>query len=248
MSGLSNIVVVLVEPESPGNVGFTARAMANFGVTTLRIVRCDPRTDDEAVMFSVHARDVLEGAEIHPSLKSAISDTHAAWAATARAGGNHSVTRALVRLGELPNPTALDGRIALVFGRESSGLTNEEISQCDLAFTIPVSERYSSMNLSHAVAVVLYDLFLRYSESAGIPRARQRPAERWEKQQACKFFDEIIDEVPIKDFRRPIAKQVFRNLVGRAFMTGREITTLIGTIRKIRDYVKRCTGEPQSTP
>ncbi len=239
---IPNVVVVLVEPESPGNVGFVARTMANFGVESLRIVGTDPRDDDQAIMFAVHAVDILEKAEIHSTLDSAIEDTISAWAATARTGGYNSVTRALVPLLELPNPHQFGGNVALVFGRESSGLTNEELSKCDLSFTIPVSERYTSMNLSHAVAVTLYDLFRRYGISGNdTPRPVQVPAQRNEREQTCKFFDEIVDYIPIRNFRKPIAKQVFRNLIGRAYLTGREVTTLTGTIRKIRDFVKKCS-------
>ncbi|MFW9807565.1 MAG: RNA methyltransferase, partial [Candidatus Thorarchaeota archaeon] len=151
-----NLVVVLVGPENPGNVGFVTRVLANFGVNELRIVGEDCRQDQFAQMFSVHAHDILNNARVYDDLGSAISEVDLAWAATARGGRNHSVTRALVPLAELPNPNALEGKIALVFGRESTGLFNDELEQCDLAFTIPASKDYPSLNLSHAVSVVLY--------------------------------------------------------------------------------------------
>ncbi len=245
--GIPGLAIVLVEPESAGNVGFTARVMANFGVSDLRIVGPDIRDDDQAIMFAVHARGILESAKIYPTLASAITDTERAWAATARFGGYNSVMRALVPLPELPNPVPF-GRVALVFGRESAGLTNEEIGLCDLSFTIPVSEQYTSMNLSHAVAVTLYSLFERYGVvGSDSPRPIQVPSTRAEREQACKFFDEIVDELPLKDFRRPIAKQVIRNIIGRAYMTGREIATLTGTARKILNYMRGCS-ETYLTP
>jgi tRNA/rRNA methyltransferase len=231
--GLSSFVVVLVEPESPGNVGFTARAMANFGVTSLRIVGADPRQESQARIFAVHATEILDNAEIFDDLEAAISDTEGAWAATARSGSNHSVTRAVVPVNELPDPTTRKARVALVFGRESSGLTNEEIGLCDLSFIIPTSEQYSSMNLSHAAAVTLYELYSKYAERPPRRATDIRPATRAEREQAAVFFDALVDMASIKDFRKPIAKQVFRNLIHRAFMSGREITTLTGTIRKI---------------
>jgi tRNA/rRNA methyltransferase len=232
-----NLTVILVEPETGGNVGFTARVMANFGVKNLRLIGTDHRQDDDARRFSVHALDLLESASIYDDLESALVGIENAWAATARSGGNLSVTRALVPLTELPNPLKLSGTIALVFGRESSGLTNEEVDLCDLAFTIPASEGYQSMNLSHAVAVTLYQIFTNYAAQPRRQPAEARPATRKERDQVCIFFDETVDELPIKDFRKPIAKRVFRNLLGRAYMTGREVTTLTGTIRKIRDRI-----------
>ncbi|TFG10995.1 RNA methyltransferase [Candidatus Thorarchaeota archaeon] len=235
---LDRLAIVLVEPETPGNVGFTARVMANFGVSDLRIVGTDPRGEEEAQIYSVNALGVLESARIFDTLGSALGDIHASWAATARIGGNHSVTRAVVPLPELPDPLSLDGRVALVFGRESSGLTNEEISVCDLAFSIPVSERYTSLNLSHAVAVTLYHMFVRYSDVEDFSRSSARPANRREKEQAKIFFDEVVDMIPFRDFRRPLVKQVFANLLGRSYLTGREVTTLIGAVRKIRDSLR----------
>jgi tRNA/rRNA methyltransferase len=233
-----NLTVVLVEPESPGNVGFTARVLANFGVAKLRIVGPDPREDYQARIFSVHAHHILDSALIFENLGSAIDDTDVAWAATARSGGNHSVTRAVVPLHELPNPTLLDGKIALVFGRESSGLTNEEIGLCDLSFTIPTSEEYPSMNLSHAVSVVLYHLFSKYGLEKMQTRSKARPATRKERDQVLVFLDDMIDHLDLKDYRRPIAKQIFRNLLGRAYLTGREVATLTGVASKLNKLVK----------
>jgi tRNA/rRNA methyltransferase len=243
-----NLVVVLVEPESPGNVGFTARTLANFGVRELRIVGPDPREDYQAQIFSVHAHEILNSAGIFKDLKSAIEDTDVAWAATARSGGNHSVTRALVPLRELPNPTLLDGRTALVFGRESSGLTNEEIGLCDLSFTIPTSDEYPSMNLSHAVTVVLYHLFSNYRSKKPQERSKARPATRKERDQVLIFLDEVIDHLDLKDYKKPIAKQIFRNLLGRAYLTGREVTTLTGVASKLNKLVKGNGKSDNQTP
>lgn len=238
-SGLNNITVVLVEPQIPGNVGFTARVLANFGVESYRIVGNDPRHDNYAQMFSARASDILESAQIFPDLESALNGIHSSWAATARIGRNHSVTRAAVPLPDLPDPLAVDGRVALVFGREDAGLTNEEVALCDLVFTIPVAKGYPSMNLSHAIAVTLYELFKKYAPKGPPEPTEAKPATREEREIVYQFFDEVIDELDIKDYRRPIAKQVFRNLLGRAYMTGREVATLTGVVRKIRNLVKK---------
>ena len=244
MAEFPNLSVILVEPESPGNVGFVARIMANFGVRDLRIVNADPRLDDQAQMFAVRAKDILENAVIVADLKAALEDTDVSWAATARHGGNLSVTRATLPLEELPDPLSLDGRIALVFGRESAGLTNEEILQCDLAFTIPSSKEYPSLNLSHAVGVTLYDLYRRYAPETEVEQlgvegpSIARAATRAEREQAALFFDEIVDQINLKEFRRPIAKQVFRNLLGRAYVTGREVTTMTGVLRRMKEKIE----------
>ncbi|TXT56630.1 MAG: hypothetical protein BAJATHORv1_20220 [Candidatus Thorarchaeota archaeon] len=237
MTELSNISVILVEPESPGNVGFASRVLANFGVKDLRIVGTDPRQEQDAQIFSVHAADLLESASIYEYIEDAIQGIDNIWAATARVGRNHSVTRAAVPLPDLPNPTKLNGRVGLLFGRESTGLMNEEIDLADFVFTIPVAPDYPSLNLSHAIAVVLYELFHKYAPEDEPTRSDPKPATRKEKEQVVIFFDEVIDIIPIRDYKKPIAKQVFRNLLGRAYMTGREIATLTGTIRRLRNYI-----------
>ncbi|MHA1666193.1 MAG: RNA methyltransferase [Candidatus Thorarchaeota archaeon] len=234
-----NLVVILVEPEQPGNVGFVTRVLANFGVGELRIVGWDPREDMIAQIYSVRAHEILDSAGIYDDLPSALEDIEAAWATSARAGRNHSVTRALVPLENLPDPTSLEGKVALVFGRESSGLTNEELGLCEFAFTISTSEGYPSLNLSHAVAIVLHHLYTKYASIEPVEGViPPRAATRTERDQVMVFLDEVIDALPLKDYRRPIAKQVFRNLLGRSYMTGREITTMTGIARKLYDLVK----------
>ena len=232
-----NLVVVLVGPENPGNVGFVTRALANFGVNNLRIVGEDCRQDQFAQMFSVHAHKILDSAGIFDDLGSALSDIDLAWAATARAGRNHSVTRALVPLDELSDPNSLEGSIALVFGRESTGLFNDEMELCDLAFTIPASKEYPSLNLSHAVSVVLYHLFSKFAPEEPRQPSEARAATYQEREQVYKFFDDVVDQLNLKEHRIPIAKQVFRNLLGRAYMTGREVATLTGVVRRIGERV-----------
>jgi len=235
--GFPNVVVVLVGPENPGNVGFAVRAMANFGVTRLRIVGDDIRENQYAQIFSVRASHILNDAKIFDSLDDALQDVEAVWAATARTGSNHSVTRATAPLSELPDPTSIPATVALVFGRESVGLNNDELALCDIAFTIPTSKHYHSLNLSHAVAVTLYEIYTKYAERPERRPTDIRAATKEEREQVAIFFDELIDRTTIKDFRMPIAKQVFRNLLNRSFMTGREISTLTGTIRKINKIV-----------
>lgn len=234
----SNIVVVLVEPENPGNVGFVCRVLANFEVSDLRIIGEDLRQSPQAQIYSVHAAHILQSASIFSSLEEALSDLEATWASTARAGRNRSVTRALVPLEDLPNPASRDGKVGLVFGRESAGLTNDEVNLCDLAFLIPTSEEYPSMNLSHAVAVVLYHLYSTYLDEGERKPSEAKAATRSERERACMHFDHIVDNLVKREHRIPIVKQVFRNLLGRSYMTGREVTTLIGIVKKLDRIVE----------
>jgi len=232
-----NLVVVLIDPENPGNVGFVTRALANFGVQELRVVGEDIREDQYAQMFSVRAHHILDNARFFEVFDDALEDIDAAWAATARPGRNHSVTRAVVPLSELPDPNSLSGKVALIFGRESTGLFNDEVALCDMAFQIPSSKEYPSLNLSHAVSITLYHLFTRYAPVEPRELSEARAATWKEREQVYRFFDEVVDQLELKEFRIPIAKQVFRNLLGRAYMTGREVSTLTGVVRRINELV-----------
>lgn len=240
MTGLPNVVVVLVEPETPGNVGFVARVMANFGVSELRIAGQDLRHEYEAQVFSVHASHILDAAKVYPDLESALEDLNATWAATARAGRNHSVTRAVAPISQLPDPLSREGKIGLVFGRESNGLSNEEVALCDLAFSIPTAEAYTSLNLSHAVSIVLYHLFSNYAPKRKKAFTEAKAADREERERVCMHFDTIVDQIAVKEHKKPIAKQIFRNLLGRSYMTGREVTTMIGVVKKILERLDEC--------
>ena len=159
------LVVVLVEPVGPINVGSVARLCANFAVSQLRLVspRCDPQAE-EAVRMAVHGKALLSQATIHPSLLEAVQDCRRTVATCGR-----------IDHGEIPLHLPEDGLtwliapvplsstpdrspLAVVFGREDRGLTNDELRLCQRVVTLHSTPGYPSLNLSHAVAVVLHEL------------------------------------------------------------------------------------------
>jgi len=153
------IRIILVEPQSPGNVGMVCRAMKNMGLTQLRLVNPCAIDHPEAFKFAVSARDLLEGAQIYPTLADALADTPLSVATTRRHGKYRQ---------EIWNPREIVGKLcsdagtnrsALVFGREDSGLTTEEVALCRWQATIPTSDEYGSLNLAQAVLIFCYELF-----------------------------------------------------------------------------------------
>lgn len=154
---LPELVIILVEPQSPGNIGMVCRAMANFGCSRLRLVNPCQHLHPEARKFAVSASGLLGTAEIYPDLASALADRHCAIAATRRAG---RLRGELIDLTELPaqlSGNAESNRIGLVFGREDSGLTTDEVALCSHAVSISTAA-YGSLNLAQAVIVFLYEL------------------------------------------------------------------------------------------
>jgi tRNA/rRNA methyltransferase len=168
--------LVLVEPAGARNVGSVARLCANFGIGELRLVapRCDP-LGAEARQMAVHGAAHLEQAVIYPDLASALADCSRVVAATGRLEGPPLPLRSpgealawLLGQRDRSQPSQdPDGGTALVFGREDRGLSNHELLQAGCLLHIPTPAVYPSLNLSHAVAVVLHHLWTLRQGEAG---------------------------------------------------------------------------------
>ncbi len=153
------IKIVLVEPQVPGNIGSTARAMKNFGLSSLRLVRPCEYKVSETYWLGVHADDVIDAAGVYDTLEDALRDVHWSVATTNRTRFTHFPVHTPVECAAKIRETSPATNVALVFGRERNGLTNEEVHQCHVILTIPTFEASPALNLSHAVAVVLYDVY-----------------------------------------------------------------------------------------
>jgi len=157
---LDNIRIVLVNPIYSGNVGSVCRAMANMGFSDLAVAVPRPLNMDEARMMACHATDILENRSESPTLAEAVGDCGVVMGATARPGLYR-------RHGKTPRewaPKVLEaartGRVALVFGREDNGLTNEELALCTHIAQIPATPRYKSLNVAQAVMICCYEIFV----------------------------------------------------------------------------------------
>ena len=155
----NHIFFILVEPQTPGNIGASARALKTMGFRNLLLVNpCKFDTADARWM--AHAsEDVLERAVVHSTLDEALSDKHFVAAATQRERSSHLPYFNPRQLAEKIIPISLDHKIAIVFGREASGLTNEELGLCHAVTTIPAHTRHPSLNLAQAVMLYTYELY-----------------------------------------------------------------------------------------
>ena len=151
------ICVVLVRPENDGNIGAVARAMANFGVSDLRVVGRDEGWSEETRNRAKHAQWVLEGANTFDSIGDAASDCSLVVGTSGmRESGAKTVFRHFLHPEDLPSRVRdMDSRVALVFGPEGNGLLNEELNLCDLLVSVPTWEGYPILNLSHAVSIAV---------------------------------------------------------------------------------------------
>ena len=159
---ITNFYIILVEPKYSGNVGAVARAMMNFDFDKLILVN-SCILDDDCYKRAMHAGEILDNATRVSSFKQAIKTMDYCVAT--------SSIEYVKDKKHLRNPVLLEdfsekiydvqGNVGLVFGREDYGLLNEEIAACDIMLRIPTSESYLSLNLSHAVALVLYSIYVK---------------------------------------------------------------------------------------
>lgn len=150
--------VVLVEPEYEQNIGYCARVMKNFDFFDLAIVNPKVKIGDEAKMYSKHAHDLLSSAKIVHSLEEAIDDCSIVIGTTAIMSFGKEVLRTPISPREAAKQFAsTDAKVALLIGREGTGLSKEELERCDLVVRIPSSENYGTLNISHALAIILYE-------------------------------------------------------------------------------------------
>ncbi|WP_413213690.1 RNA methyltransferase [Paraburkholderia kururiensis] len=179
--GFTSTRFVLVEPSHPGNVGAAARALKTMGFSRLVLVAprvAQVQTDPEAIAMASGADDVLANAHVVPTLAEALAGVHWSLALTARSreyGPPPGAPRAMA--GEACR-LAATGDIALVFGNERTGLSNEDVERCTALAHIPANPAYSSLNLAQAVQVLSYELRMAYLDAGGeTASAPRRPAQ-----------------------------------------------------------------------
>ncbi|MEN6329533.1 MAG: RNA methyltransferase [Methanobacteriaceae archaeon] len=227
------IYVVFVEPEAPGNVGFMARVMKNFGLHQLVLIKpCS--LGEEAQYHAMHAQDVLRDSRTYHSLREFLGEEKIDFAVgtTGTAGGSYNVSRIAITPKKLAESIDIDTNVAIIFGREGDGLNNKELELCDLVVSIPTSDEYPIMNISHAAAVIFYEL---YQNVKTYPRIEVRESSQQEREDIMDYLDQILKELDYPRHKHQNVHTIFGRILGRAFITGREAHTIKGVFRKIRD-------------
>ena len=238
---MANITVVLIGVEHPGNLGAVCRAMKNFGFTELLLIdpQCSP-ANVEAKNRAKWANDVLEAARIEPSLD-VLGTFDVVVGTTGKISDDYNLPRTPLfpaQLAEKLDEADDDAKIALVFGRESDGMMNDELLKCDFTVVIPTDYHYPSLNLSHAVAVVLYALKApQYGSRMGTKFPLVRAAE---KKQLEKMIGETLDAFHFSvEEKRETQDVLWKRLVGKSMLTQREAMALMGFFRKVEYELKK---------
>jgi tRNA/rRNA methyltransferase len=233
--------VVLVGVQEPGNIGMVARAMKNFGLRELYLAAPEAQIGPESFKFAVGARDVLERARVVADLDAALTGVRWVAAATARAReeypGEPTTPREVAPF--LKGALEAGQSVALVFGRERAGLTNDELARAHFVLRIPTDPGFKSLNLAQAVLVVAYELFLATPGRTRPPKPA--PVEAMEG-----FFADLerfLLEIGYTDERRlPHVMRAFRRVFHRAAPTEGELSMLRGLLRQSRWAIEREAG------
>jgi tRNA/rRNA methyltransferase len=234
-------IIVLVEPQLGQNIGTAARAMANFGLSRLRLVKPrDGWPDIQATRAASGADHVLDGVQLYDTLADAIADCQFVLATTARA---HDQAKPVVgpeeAAREIAPRVAANETVAVVFGRERWGLMNDEVGLADRILTYPVNPAFASLNLAQAVLVIAYEYF-KLAGGGALPFSmpvRSAPAG---KEQLFAFFADLEAELEKVEFFRPPEKRPtmtinLRNIFARMQPTSQDIQTLHGVVMAIAE-------------
>ena len=232
-------IVVLVEPQLGENIGAAARAMANFGLARLRLVKLQQSWPNERARVMASGADrILAAATVYASLNDAIGDCSFVLATTAR---NHDQAKPVVSAeqaaAEMAARVATGENVAIVFGRERIGLENHEVALADRIVTLPVNPAFASLNLAQAVVIVAYEWF-KHAGGGGLQFTMPEKSPPAPKQQLDAFLADLERELERVEFFRPEEKRGtmsvnLRNIFQRMTPTQQDIRTLHGVINAI---------------
>ena len=242
MSDLGRIAIVLVETSSPGNLGSVARVMKNMGLGRLILVDCQAELNEEARQRACGADELLEKADRARCLGSALEPFHLSVATSSRQVRWFDRALQPREMAARLNAMAPGQRIAIVFGPERTGLTNEHLQHCQWQVTIPTDSEFSSLNLAHAVAILAYEL----SQGLSAPPSKEssRLAELGQVEAFCRDLEGCLSEIQFLKEQNPREiMMTLRQLLARASPDDRDVRILRGILRQWKWY-SRAKGHP----
>jgi len=232
--------VVLVEPEHEINIGMVARVMKNTGFSDLIVVNPKCKIGKKAFMFSKHASDVLRNARIFKTLEPAIKGFDYVIGTTGVFNRHGKTDYGLISLGDFLKRAKpyLFSRVAVLFGREGTGLSSEEMDICDFAVYIESNPEYPVFNLSHAAAIFLYSVSqCKPKRSKGF----EPLASGEERRTLESIFTQICSNYTLRNARRVNA--VWKKVLSKSMLTEKEARSLLKVFRLLSEdisNIKKC--------
>jgi tRNA/rRNA methyltransferase len=232
------IHIILLEPEHEGNVGAICRAIANFGFKDLVIVnpKCNLESD-ELYRRAKHSKSIVKNIKVVKRLPK----YDLLIGSTSKLSNDYNVARTPLsaeQLAEKLTGIKTKKNIGLLFGKESIGLTNKEIAKCNFLVSINTDKSYPVLNLSHAVAILLYEIHRKQGKTKLLEEIE--PATQTELKQMEKMTADIIDKanfnVPGKITKQ---KQIWKNIFNKSMMSKREAFGVMGLLSKIKKNMRK---------
>lgn len=237
MTTLDNVIVILAGTKHPGNIGSAARAMFNMGLSKLVLAEPQCAISEESYRLAKSGKGILDAAKVSKSLRSALRGIRLLVGTTGKSGGYRSKTHAPRALVPKILAQAAGQRVAILFGPEDTGLTDDHLQHCQLLMRIPTQQKANSINLAQAVMVVSYELFLGSLEHQPVRTPRLAPLEQVEA-----MYDQLEQALLEIGFLQPQnAKHMMfavRQMLGRAGLESYDVGTLRGIARQIAWYAK----------
>ncbi len=237
----------------PGNIGAVARVMKNMALQNLMLVsstECGPET--EAFAMASGAYEIIQRAERFAALSGALQECVMAVGTSGRLGGKRSAARVPEELIPEFMDLARSGPVACLFGRESRGLTNEELKLCTHQMIIPTNLEFASLNVAHAAAIVGYEVFKIACRPLGYQAVRFRPAAVARKEEMYQHMESVLVRAGFLDPANPLLMmRDLRRIFNSARMDDRDVKILRGVFRKMNNMVRRAqekNGQPDQKP
>ncbi|MBF0327539.1 MAG: RNA methyltransferase [Nitrospirae bacterium] len=243
MNWKDNIYFILIEPKDAGNIGAAARAIKNMGFRNLRIVRSEEFITDESKWMAHNALDVLKDAIRFDNFADSVSDISLVAGTTRRKGRTRGVFMDMRDASAKLYSTAQANKVAVVFGRESRGLLNDEVDECGFLITIPASREQPSLNLAQAVMLSAYELSMAGRLIA--VEGKNNDAKRVCQKELQKLYSRITELLKTLEYipngNLDIEKKIIVNIkhfIGRSGITEWELKMVHGIITRIELILK----------
>jgi len=238
---LKNVHFILVRPQIGENIGSVARAIKNFNIKKLRIVnpRCN-WPNQKALATSVGAKDILTSAKIYKSIEKSTEDLNLVFASTSRI---RKVNKKIISILDLKKKIKKKQKIGILFGPESSGLSNDEVNSADYLVKIPTNKKFSSINLSHSAIIFCFELFQYFSIKKEVFRSNYKSLVAT-KSEVNNFLKFIISGLDKKGFLQPDHKRKsmirnINNIFHRLNLSEQEIRILLGIFSTLNEFNKK---------
>jgi len=240
---LENVYVVMVEPKNPGNIGSAVRAMKNMGVMNLRLVN-PPEGYKEAPeqrMLGYRSQEITEKSKVYPTLFDAVKDMTVVFLATRKGGKWKKDFMLPEQAGEIVVQRGHKEKIAIVFGREDSGVTVDESQVANYFIHVPMANYYPSLNLSQAILVVLYEVFKKVGTMPALSYPKKAPSREYDRLHNNLW--KLMKSLLLREEDKGLFDRSMKRALNRAHWTNADIAVFDRIAKQVRWFIKSKSKE-----